>query len=501
MFPVSAITGAGIADLRAHLEDLARSTGQRSAHGHYRLALDRSFTMSGAGLVVTGAVYSGTVRSADRLMVSPAGIPVRVRGIHAQNRQAETGTAGQRCALNIAGPGLRNAEIKRGAWLVAEALHAPTSRIDARIRLLASEDRALKHWTPVHVHLGAADMAGRVAVLDGHSVAPGAEGLVQLVLDQPIGALRGDRLVLRDQSARRTIAGGRVIDPFAPARGRAKPERLAVLGALERTAAADALAGLLELSPAGVDLARLAQAWNLPADDADRLWQRVPMVRVDGAGADFAFAPSHWDGLRRDAVAALARGHERTPGRSGLEDATLRRALTRRVPAQAFEAVVAELIDGGEVVRDAAYLRLPEHRAVLAPKDAALWQGVRTLLDDAGLRPPPVREIATALALPAQDTERFLVRAGRLGLVVRVTDNRFFLPGTLLQLAEIAGALARDQPDGLFSAAGFRDRSGIGRNLAIEVVEYFDRAGFTRRIGDARRVLRPAAEVFPPAAS
>ncbi len=492
VFPVSGITGDGIGALRGHLEDTARTMGQRRAEGHFRLAIDRSFTMAGAGLVVTGAVFSGVVRTGDSLVVSPDGITVRVRGIHAQNRAAEQGAAGQRCALNIAGPGLRNAEVKRGSWLVAAAAHAPATRIDARVRLLRGEARALRHWTPVHVHLGAADVPGRIAVLQDGPIAPGADGLVQLVLDQPVGALWGDRFILRDQSAWRTIAGGRVIDPFSAARGRARPQRLQIVAALAHDGMEDALAELLELTPLGVDLARFAQARNLTADDAEDLYRRVPMRRIGGA----ALSDPHWQKLLDDTLAALARFHERAPGRGGLENATLRRAISPRLPEAVFDAVVAALADSGKVVREAAFVRLPEHRAVLAPKDAALWKRIKPLLDDGGLRPPSVAEIAADVSLARQETERFLVRAGRIGLVIRVADNRFYTPDALLALGKLAEEIVAGKTDGMFSAADFRTRTGIGRNLAIEVVEYFDRAGFTRRTGNERKVLKPAAEVF-----
>ena len=497
VFPVSGITGDGIAELRAHLDDTARTVGERAARGNFRLAIDRAFTVAGAGLVVTGPVYSGSIRTGDSLIVSPAGYPVRVRGIHAQNREAEQGMAGQRCAVNIAGPDLRNAEIRRGAWLVGEEAHAPTARFDARVRLLPGEARALRHWTPVHVHLGAVDVPGRVAVLKGGPIAPGTDGLVQIVLDHATAALHGDRFILRDQSARRTIAGGRVIDPFAAARGRAKPERIAVLAALECEAAADALAGLLDLSPLGADLAGFARSRNLLPDDAETLYGSVPMRRT----GDIALSEAHWEKLQLDTLAALARGHERAPGRGGLEDATLRRAVSLRLPVEVFDAVVAALVDAGKVVREAAFLRLPLHRAVLAPKDAALWKRIRPLLEDGGVRPPSVSEIAGDLSLAPQETERFLIRAGRIGLVIRVADNRFYTPAALLELGEMAEAIVTEKSDGMFSAADFRDRSGVGRNLAIEIVEYFDRAGFTRRSGNVRSVLKPAAEVFHPAPS
>ena len=153
IYPVSAINGDGIDDLRTHLETVARKFKSTKLDGNFRLAIDRRFTVPGAGLVVTGSVFSGRVAVGDQLNISPAGHQVRVRGIHAQNRDAETGQVGQRCALNITGPNIIKDEIHRGDWVLDEVIHAPTRRFDARIRLLKSETRALKHWTPAHLHI------------------------------------------------------------------------------------------------------------------------------------------------------------------------------------------------------------------------------------------------------------------------------------------------------------------------------------------------------------
>ena len=181
----------------------------------------------------------------DRLVVSPSGKEVRVRSIHAQNRASESGQAGQRCALNLAG--VEKKDIVRGDWVLAPAVHAPTQRLDASHQTAGRRrDAALRHWTPVHVHVGAADVLGRVSLLEGTTVEPGAQALAQLVLDQPIGSLRGDRFILRDQSAQCTLAGGVVLDPFAPARKVRAPARLALLRALEHKPARAALEALLD---------------------------------------------------------------------------------------------------------------------------------------------------------------------------------------------------------------------------------------------------------------
>ena len=294
VFPLSAMTGDGMAALQDHLEAAALAFDMRRDDGNFRLAIDRSFTIAGAGLVVTGTVYAGRVSVGDRLLLSPAGTPVRVRAIHAQNRDAAQGRAGERCALNITGSGIGRHSAHRGDWILAEPAHAPVRRLDATLGLLGSEQRALRHWTPVHLHLAAVAVTGRVAVLEGGSIAPGKSGLVQLVLDEPIGALSGDRFILRDQSARRTIGGGRIIDPFSPARGRARPERITVLRQMGGGDPAVELRALLDASADGVDLSCFALARNLTGAEADALWEQVEMIRSG--------SPRHQTGIDRKSV-------------------------------------------------------------------------------------------------------------------------------------------------------------------------------------------------------
>ncbi len=497
IFPVSAVAGAGIDALRAHLREAAKTVRKRPVGGNFRLAIDRCFTLQGTGLVVTGTVFAGRVVVGDRLVLSPIGREVRVRGLHAQGRAAERGTVGQRCALNLAGGGVNRAHVRRGDWVVASRAHAPTRRVDARIRVLRSEVRPLAHWTPVHLHLGAADVTGRVAVLEDRTVAPGRSALVQLVLDQPVGALWGDRLVLRDQSARRTIAGGSVVDPFPPARGRKRPARLAALAAMEENDPAAALAGLLELHPSGLMLDPFARARNLSSAEAEALWRKVEMVRTGRAEAPVALAVRHWSALREATLAALEDWHADHPNDPGPEEERLRRTLPRRVQREVFGALVIELVRDGRVVRDGTHLRLPAHRPAMTPQESALWERVRPLLEEGGLRPPRVRELAADLGVEPAAMERFLVRAAKLGLVVRVAPNRFYAPDPLVELAVLAESLAAESADGMFSAAAYRDRTGIGRNLAIQVLEHFDRIGFTVRVGDSRRLRRSVADAFP----
>ena len=497
-FPLSNITGEGIAALRALLERDAAGAAARAARGHFRLAVDRCFTLHGAGLIVTGTAFAGSVKVGDRLVLSPLGHDVRVRGIHAQNRETHAAVAGQRCALNLAGTGLSKELVARGDWVVAEEIHAPTRRLDATIRMLEDgSPLGMRDRMPVHLHLGAADVTGRVALLEDRPLLPGEGGRVRILLDRAIHALYGDRFVLRDQSAQQTIGGGRVIDPFGPERGRRRPERLAMLDALAGEDVAQALAAAIEQAPAGVDLAAFARARNLTAAEQGALWRRVPMRRLGEGETAIGLAERYWHEYRNAVLDGLAAWHTSHPDLPGADPERLRLSLPQRPAKPVSASIVAALVEAGEAKRAGGMLSLPGHSAAMSGADAALWAKVEPLLAAGGLRPPRVREIAEQLKTKPEAVEKLLRRVARQGLVYPVADNRFFPPQALASLARIAEEVAEAAPDGAFTAAAYKDRTGIGRNVAIELLEFFDEKGFTRRHVESRRIVKPAAELFP----
>ncbi len=496
IMPVSAITGDGVDDIKEHLEALTDIVGEKQGEGHFRLAIDRCFTVQGAGLVVTGAVFSGKVSAGDHLVISPDGWEARVRGIHAQNQESETGVVGQRCAVNLTGPDLRRSEVHRGGWLLSPEIHKPVARFDARIRVLPGEAKPLRHWTPVHVHLGAAEVLGRVAILGEKSLAPGESGLVQIVLDRQIGALKGDGFILRDQSAQRTLAGGRVIDPFSPARNRAKPERLAFLVDMDQRDADEALAALLANNPAGIDLKAFTTAWNLTAEDQETIFEIVEMFVGGTEAAPIAFSPDHWRALNEETLANLKAWHEKNPDKAGLNTHGLRSACTTRIPVPVFQSVLDRLVEDKKIINLGAGYCLPGFEPTMSKKDTQLWNKVKPILEEEFTRPPVVRELADQLNVDHKELEKYLVRIAKLGMVKQVAKNRFFLPEAVLELAAVVEKLGQGANGDGFGAAEFRDQTDTGRNLAIEVLEFFDKSGLTFRRGDTRKVMKTVAEVF-----
>jgi selenocysteine-specific elongation factor len=488
MLVVSAMTGEGIEALRAAL--LALGPRERDVDLYPRLAIDRAFTLAGAGLVVTGTLVSGRIRVEDRLVLSPPGIELRVRGLHAQNRPAETAVAGQRVALNVTGSRLSKEAVRRGDWVLHPDVHAPTTRFDIRFMLLAEEPRPLRADAPVHLHLGAAHVTARIAAIHDGRIEPGSTVLARLTADRLIGALARDRVVLRDAMAARTIGGGVVIDPFPPRRGRRTPERLAQLQALDQPDSADALCALLTLPPGWTDRAGYLRARNLPAS-------MLPSSIAVAAG-DLLMRPATLEELRTGIVTRLADYHAASPDQPGLQLERLRLATPGPPSSSAFRAVIDSLFRRGAVEKDGPWLRLPAHRATLSQQDERLWHQARRLISTDRFRPPRTRDLARALAMLEPQMRTTLKRVQRMGRLIEVAPDQFFLSETVAEMAGIAAAIAEADPAGMVTAAAFRDRLANGRKVAIQVLEFFDRVGLTVRIGDSRQVQKDRLGMFPP---
>jgi len=485
VFAVTAPQGVGIPALQEALEAAAGAL-TTTVTGGFRLAVDRVFVLKGAGTVVTGTIHAGRVAIGDRLVVLPQGHQVRVRSIHAQDRANESAQQGQRAALNLAG--IDHEGVARGDWIAATGLLRPSQRLDVTLRVLASEDGPLKHWTPVHVHLGAGHVPGRVAVLEHGVLAPGTHGRVQLVLDQPLVAAYGDRIVLRDQSARRTIAGGHVVDPESPARGRAKAERLARLDAMDHGDPENALTALLERADDGVDPAWFARARNLPADAFDAILVLVPHVALGRGEQRLLLAPARWSALQEAVLAAVAADHAEHNDRLGPDAAVLARSGDLKAGRALIDLALAALIADARLVRRGGVFHLPGHSVTLAAADRGLWDKARAALEQEEGTPPALYPLAETLGEAPSELERFFERMAAFGLIQKIERNRWLTPGQIAAFVEAAARTAATAGEEGFSAADFRDAAGIGRNLAIDLLEFFDRSGITQRRGNQRHM-------------
>ncbi|GGJ92259.1 selenocysteine-specific translation elongation factor [Pseudomonas matsuisoli] len=488
IFPVSSVSNEGIDALRGALIDAEKTFAHEQPANGFRLAVDRAFSVAGAGVVVTGTAFSGRVAVGDQLVLGNTGRPVRVRGLHAQNREAQHASAGQRVALNLSGERLNVEQIHRGDWLQADWLHAPTNRVDIDLHLLASEKTPFKHWTPVHVHLGAQDVTARVALLEGEVLQPGERAFAQLVLNAPVHAVHGDRVVLRDQSAQRTLGGGAVLDPFAPARHRrAEPRRLQ-LQALAEGGFEASLPALLAHSDGGVEPRRLERQFNRPAVD----WALPDsVVEITARQGKRLFARSRWAAWHAHLLARLRVFHDEQPDELGPDRDRLRRFAAPTLERPVFTALLETLIASGDVQASGPWLHLPDHQVRLTGEEERLKTEVMPLLLVGHFDPPWVRNVAQTLGADEALTRHLLRKLARLGQLHQVVRDLFYPEATVEELASVVLRLEREE--GIIRAAAFRTALGIGRKRSIQILEYFDRIGLTRRFGNERKVRQDSA--------
>lgn len=489
-------------------ETTADTTAALPAQAGFRLAIDRVFSLDGVGTVATGTVHAGRVQVGDVLQQLPDGPKeLRVRSLHAQNRSTDAAHAGQRCAINLAG--VERDQLQRGHWLAQPGIASVSDRLDVELHLWHAEPRAIRSGTRVHVHLGTTASPAAVAVLDADALAPGRTGLAQLVLPQPLAAWHGDRLILRDAAGQRIIGGGCVLDSRAPVRYRRTPQRLQLLQALQRPTLRDRLVGLLEACEHGVDLRQWQQVFGLASVSAfDASLQTLPHRRLAG---DFIIGEPAWQHLRRTVLDTLAAYHQNATDEIGPDAARLRRLARLRMDDAHWRLLLDALVKEGSVAQSGAFVHLPEHGSQLAARDETLLQRLTPHLMEAGAQGAWVRDLAEHIGEPAANLRPAMARLARSGHLYQVVKDLYLDAATAARLAALVRQLALENkepvesdlaevqqasnPLPILTVARFRDASGLGRKRAVQMLEFFDRIGLCRRVGDTH-VLRLESEVF-----
>lgn len=470
LFETAATENIGIEALRDHLRQL--SAREHLTHQRFRLAIDRAFTVKGAGLVVTGTALSGDVRIGDTLWLTGKNTPMRVRGLHAQNQPVEQAHGGQRIALNIVGAAEKD-DLSRGDWLLSEEPPAPSERVIVELQ----SHMLLSQWQPLHIHHAASHITGRVSLLENN--------LAELVLDAPLWLADNDRLVLRDISAKVTLAGARVVTLNSPRRGKRKAEYLAWIAALA-LAKDDAQALAVHLSRDAVKLGEFGWARQLSPLGLQQLIAQPGFILAGDSLLDAPLA-ARWQRKLLDALAVYHEQHKDEPGPG-------RERLRRIALPMEEEALVLTLIErmreSGTIASHHGWLHLPDHKAGLADEQRAIWLKAEPLFGD---EPWWVRDLATQTGTD-ENTMRVVLRlAAQQGMITAIVKDRYYRNDRIVAFASMIREL--DLEKGSTCAADFRDKLNVGRKLAIQILEYFNRIGFTRRRGNDH-LLRDAL-LFP----
>ncbi|HEY5971820.1 MAG TPA: selenocysteine-specific translation elongation factor [Pseudoxanthomonas sp.] len=476
----------GIAALRAQLHATAATADARHAAccELFRMPVDRIFTLPGHGTMVAGPIHGGRIEVGANPRLMPQDTGVRIRSIHAQNRAADSAVAGERCALNLASIGRE--DISRGDWIADPRAFVPTTRVDVRLRLTSTDALPLRDWTPLHVHWGTLHKLAHAVVLgdsDNDELGKSSGTLVQLVFDTPVCAMTGDRFIARNAGATATIGGGVVLDPNPPQRRRRSPARLAWLSALEKLVIGNGPSDLLQQAPHGLPMAALARYCRLPEE---RIALPEGALRIMGRDQDYIILAAHWQALGDQVVTSLRGWHERRPDEPGIDSGRLQRSTLPTLSPGLWQALLQALQATGTIQRHGAWWRLPEHDRELPERERALLQRLLPLLFEGGFDPPWVRTLATQTGEAEDSVRTVLRRAAARGEVFQVVPDLFYDPRRIAELATVLEELAQAH-GGEVDAASFRDAIGLGRKRSIQILEFFNRVGYTRRVGDSHR--------------
>jgi selenocysteine-specific elongation factor len=474
---VSALNGEGLDELRTALAALAADVADRPVDDLFRLPIDRVFALAGAGTVVTGSTWSGTVLAGSTVRLLPLERDVRVRSIEVHGAETDRAGPGRRTALALVG--VNKEELERGHVALTGAGWAPTTALDVAVELLPSARKALAARTRIRVHLGTAEVLARVAQV--RSIAPGENGVARLLLERPLVARGRDRFVIRSFSPVTTIGGGVVLDPFPPPRPRVSERGLN----LEQSPG-ETLARLVdEAGLAGLRIADLpVRLGILPAEVTNT-------IATAGKGVlalDDMLVARRAIGAEVERLAkVVALHHEQHPLDPGLPLQSLRAAVNALPPAPVLDLLVEHGVkkQAFERTEDGAAVRKPGWKAALRERAGDAGDRLAQRLAEAKWQLPTVAELQKELGDPT--VPALLAHLAREGSVERVDQERYALKQALDDFRRAVEDTLREL--GAATPAQFRDRLGLTRKYLIPLLEWADRRGITSRKGDTR-VLR-----------
>jgi selenocysteine-specific elongation factor len=485
--PFSSVTGEGLDGLLTAIADGLQRIDRTPPPGYFRLPVDRAFVMHGHGLIVTGTALQGEVRAGDRLRSLPGDQIFRVRSVQVHGEPVDRATWGQRVALNLAGQ--ERTAVERGHVLCDERLTMTSDRFDATVEVRPTSPARIKSHQRVRVHLGTAERLGKLIVLGAREeIAPGSSAFCQLLVSEPLLTLRGDRFIVRDETAQHTLGGGAVLHPWPQAHRRGDPnleDRLRVLQADDAGSLAEQF--LDDRTEFATPIAPLYHFLNLPSEqtlDRAAVHPRILVLLQDG---EHLFTTTRkWTVLSAALLDALREFHRGHPLEAGRDMEALREQLPIPASPKAFRAFVGRLEAEHVVAREGNLLRLPEHRVAFRSEEQEVADRVRGLLARTPLAPPDLRQLAVDTGLDRARLTAVLRVLERERVIVRAGGDLYFLRESV----EAVTQALREQ----FSEADeitpgmFRDRFQTTRKYAIPLLEYLDREGVTIRMGDTRRL-------------
>ena len=495
---VSSVTGEGIDEVRRMLDDFVRKQTFSEAFGPFRLPVDRIFAMKGFGAVITGTSISGRIALGDELRFYPTELVTKVRGIQVHSQAVDEVEAGHRTAINLQGVDI--AQIERGMVAAPPGVLQPNYMLDCQFLYLASNPKPIKHRARVRVHLGTAEIIGRISLLDRDEVKPGMEIGVQLLLDAPVAVWPGDHYVIRSYSPVATIGGGTVLGNLSPKKRRRATERdqaynRNIMGVLQNGSIEEkALLFLEESGTKGLTFDELAIRLGLFGKNLKKQLNEPISTRrivvVDSASQRY-LSRTVTDTIVDGMVLSLTAYHLDNPLQNGLAKEVLRSGLGKRIDQKVFTFCLGELLKQGRVVQEESTVRLASHAVALKGDEKKLRNVLEEWYRKKGLSTATVRDTMDEFKeYPESMVKEVLALLLRDEKLVKISETLYYDAEVIARLqGDVAAFIERE---GEIDAPGFKNLTNLTRKFSIPILEYFDRVKLTIRVGD-KRILRKRA--------
>lgn len=493
VFPVNNKSGDGISQLKNYLLNEAMAQDSKSEQGHFRLSIDRKFLLNGIGLVTTGTVISGRISEGDSLILLPHRKDVRVRAIHAQNRKSSIGQIGERCALQISG--IEKKDISRGDWLSACAQTPSTNRINVRLEISRHLSFTLKHLCPIKLFIGAKLISAKLYLLerkkDGNFLKAATSVFAQIIIDGQISCCSGDRFIIRDDSELVTLGGGSVIDPFAEYSPKFDDDDRNYLLALEMPTILQKLERLVVDQKCLVNLSEFEVAQNLREQDLDDLLGVKSMqdkaTTFQNGNQTYILSKERWKISQQSVLVFLRKWHENNPSLSGLEMDQILAEASPIIDEVIFPNLIQDLIDTGSLSHRDGKFSIKGIEPVVPAVDLVNWEMIKEAIARYHQQIPTLANIKDELSLDSSVLQRALKIAVKDRQAFMIGESRFLLPDTLSFFAEKIKTFSREKSS--FSVVEVKNLLSLGRNSCIDLLEYFDLIGFTKRFGAERIII------------
>ena len=488
---VSAVTGEGISELLETIETVAATVEEKPILGHARLPIDRVFTMAGFGTIVTGTLWSGQINVGDTLELMPVQKMVKVRTLQVHNEKVTTAYAGQRVAVNL--QGIEVSDIKRGYLLADSGYLTPSYRVDTKLRLLSGSSRTLRNWNRVRFHLGTDETLGRVVLLDRDELLPGEEAFVQIVMEKPVVAYKGDPFVIRYYSPVDTIGGGTIIDPNAPHQKRYKEDVLNDLAVKEEGSLYDVVLHELENSLQVLSLADLGKKTGSPEQqivgELDQLLIDEKIVDISGKGSYYLSYQS-LELIYEQLANTISQYQGRYPLRAGYPKEDMRSRYFAKFNPKVFNTMIKYLEEEGRIVSKNNLLSIPGIEPNPGEKEKKTIAIINTIMKDRLYNPPGLDEICLVSGMAEADIAEIIAHLTDRGELVKISEGIYFSKSAIENGQSLLNEYFTREKE--LTLATARDIFDTSRKYALPLIEYYDRMRFTRRVGDVRVKYSPS---------